>query len=153
MKRNRVLSKMLSVRFSILVAFKLFYWCSYFSFFSKLCGFNQLIQKLNRHEVELEKSRVKKYQLGTHYNYFFRNIINSNCLIKSFTLKMICIDFGFNSKLKIGVRKSGKNFESHAWVEIEDFPEIEPKAEIETFKVIYQKSTNYERFPRNISAQ
>lgn len=54
-------------------------------------------------------------------------LVHPSCLVKSLTLWWLLGRQGVTSKLRVGVRKEGRNFEAHAWVEREGIALNEPE--------------------------
>ena len=54
-------------------------------------------------------------------------LVHPSCLVKSLTLWWLLGREGIPSELRVGVRKEGRNFEAHAWVEREGMAVNEPE--------------------------
>lgn len=61
-------------------------------------------------------------------------MLSKNCFIRSFVSFLILKKLGYSSSLNIGII-DGKEFRSHAWLELSDMPLLESK-NVNKYKVI-----------------
>jgi hypothetical protein len=128
----------LSISARLLLNFKIFLHCIRVVKIVKNSSFKECLSLLQRNDFNFKSNPyMSENYLSKKINFYNNLIFSNNCFTKS-----LCFYTFFNSEksisLNIGVKKSmEKDFESHSWIEINDFPINEP-SDLITYRLIFK---------------
>ena len=99
----------------------------YFSLQFKVYSFKKIATKLSKQKTSKSIKRInilKIIRLNRRVIEYF--LLSKNCFIRSYASFLILKKLGYSSFLNIGII-DGKEFRSHAWIELNNMPLLESK--------------------------
>ena len=111
------------------------YLAIYFSLQFKMYSFKKIATKLSEQKTSKSMKKInilKIIRLNRRVIEYL--VLSKNCFIRSFVSFLILKKLGYSSSLNIGII-DGKEFRSHAWLELSDMPLQESK-DVNKYKVI-----------------